>query len=98
MNPESKPGITFAHQEKLPKLPIPDLEKTCRRYLSAIKPLQGSKEHSHSQAAVENFLKTGGPGLQEKLRKYAESRSSYIEQFCMLLSWLEYARHSNLQL
>ncbi|KAI7193419.1 hypothetical protein KC352_g21198, partial [Hortaea werneckii] len=32
-NPESKPGVTFAAQDKLPKLPIPDLKQTCERYL-----------------------------------------------------------------
>ncbi|KAJ9630771.1 carnitine O-acetyltransferase yat1 [Taxawa tesnikishii (nom. ined.)] len=31
-NPDSKPGITFAAQDKLPKLPIPDLESSCKRY------------------------------------------------------------------
>src|SRR4051812_43748344 len=32
--------VTFKYQQKLPKLPIPPLADTCRRYLNAVKPLQ----------------------------------------------------------
>lgn len=80
-----KPGITFAGQEKLPKLPIPDLENTCKNYLAALKPLQSHREHEETAAAVQEFLKSEGPELQEKLKKYATGKSSYIEQFCMFL-------------
>lgn len=81
-NPESKPGVTFAAQDKLPKLPIPDLEATCKRYLAAIDPLQTAREHADSERAVREFLRTDGPILQEKLKQYASDKSSYIEQFC----------------
>jgi len=75
-------GITFAGQDDLPKLPIPDLESSCRKYLAALKPLQGPREHAETKLAVEAFLKSDGPDLQEKLQKYAVGKSSYIEQFC----------------
>jgi carnitine O-acetyltransferase len=85
---KSKPGITFAAQDKLPKLPIPDLEQTCKRYLASLDPLQDAREHRDSERAVEEFLRTDGPGLQEKLKEYATGQSSYIEQFCKLIEWL----------
>ena len=75
-------GITFSHQDKLPKLPIPDLEKSCQKYLSALRPLQTSREHAETRHAVDEFLRNEGPELQEKLKSYAEGRTSYIEQFC----------------
>ena len=81
----SKPGITFAAQDKLPKLPIPDLESTCKKYLASLDPLQDAREHRDSERAVEEFLRTDGPGLQEKLKEYATGQSSYIEQFCKLI-------------
>lgn len=81
-NPNSKPGITFASQDKLPKLPIPELDSSCKRYLAALKPLQSSKEHNDSQHAVEDFLKSDGAALQDKLKKYASGKANYIEQFC----------------
>jgi carnitine O-acetyltransferase len=87
-NPNSRPGITFAHQDKLPKLPIPELESSCTKYLAALKPLQGPKEHNDSVHAVREFLKTDGPALQDKLKKYASGKANYIEQFCEYLHML----------
>ncbi|KAI9831221.1 MAG: hypothetical protein M1819_005149 [Sarea resinae] len=78
---ERKAGVTFASQDKLPKLPIPDLEQTCRKYLAALKPLQPARDHADTIAAVEEFLKGEGPDLQERLKRYAMGRTSYIEQF-----------------
>lgn len=74
-------GITFAAQDSLPKLPIPDLERTCEKYLAALKPLQSPREHGETRNAVQEFLRHDGPELQEKLKKYAEGQTSYIEQF-----------------
>lgn len=75
-------GITFSHQDKLPKLPIPELESSCRKYIEALRPLQTPRERAETQHAVNEFLKNEGPELQEKLKKYAQGKTSYIEQFC----------------
>jgi carnitine O-acetyltransferase len=80
--PDHKQGITFAAQDKLPKLPIPDLESSTSKYLAALKPLQTPREHAETQQAVDEFLKAEGPELQERLKKYATGKTSYIEQFC----------------
>jgi carnitine O-acetyltransferase len=80
--PKLKQGITFAAQDRLPKLPIPDLEGTAAKYLAALKPLQTPREHAETNQAVEEFLKSEGPELQERLKKYATGKTSYIEQFC----------------
>ncbi|KAF2811651.1 carnitine acetyl transferas-like protein [Mytilinidion resinicola] len=80
-NPKSKPGITFAAQDRLPKLPIPVLESSVNKYIRALKPLQSPKESHDTAAAVSEFLKADGPDLQEKLKKYANGKANYIEQF-----------------
>ncbi|KAI9815667.1 MAG: hypothetical protein M1827_002063 [Pycnora praestabilis] len=79
--PKYGQGVTFAAQEKLPKLPIPDLESSCKKYVQALKPLQSLREHDDTTAAVQDFLKAEGPELQERLKKYATGKTSYIEQF-----------------
>ncbi|KAJ4289726.1 carnitine O-acetyltransferase yat1 [Kalmusia sp. IMI 367209] len=84
-NPNSKPGITFAHQDKLPKLPIPELDSSCKKYLAALKPLQTPKEHHDTVMAIQDFMKSDGPALQDKLNKYASGKANYIEQFCEYL-------------
>ncbi|TBU24489.1 acyltransferase ChoActase/COT/CPT [Dichomitus squalens] len=86
--PESR---TFARQEELPKLPIPPLEDTCKRYLRALEGLQDPKEHEETKRAVEEFLKHDGPRAQERLKQYARDKASYIEEF-----WYEsYLSHSD---
>lgn len=77
-----KPGIMFAGQDKLPKLPIPDLNSTCEKYLEALKPLQNGPEHEETESAVQQFLRNEGPKLQARLKKYALGKASYLEQFC----------------
>jgi len=81
-NLNSKPGITFAAQGNLPKLPIPEIESSCKKYIAALKPLQSPKEHHETAIAVQEFVKSDGPALQEKLKKYASGKANYIEQFC----------------
>ncbi|KAM0094482.1 carnitine O-acetyltransferase yat1 [Aspergillus fumigatus] len=81
-----KKGLTFANQDSLPKLPIPDLESTCKKYLEALSALQTPREQEETKAAVQEFLKTDGPILQEKLKNYASSKTSYIEQFSVVLN------------
>ncbi|EAW07599.1 choline/carnitine O-acyltransferase [Aspergillus clavatus NRRL 1] len=78
---QEKKGLTFANQDSLPKLPIPDLESTCKKYLDALSALQSPREQEDTKAAVQDFLRTDGPALQEKLKNYATSKTSYIEQF-----------------
>lgn len=78
----TKQGLMFANQDSLPKLPVPELEDTCRRHLDALAALQTPREHEESKAAVQEFLKTDGPQLQEKLKNYASLKTSFIEQFC----------------
>ena len=85
-------GVTYAFQEQLPKLPVPELESTCQKYLESLRPLQTPKEHQDSKVAVKEFLKYEGPKLQEKLQKYAQGKANYIEQFC------ELTRHSKANL
>ncbi|KAF7294546.1 Carn-acyltransf domain-containing protein [Mycena indigotica] len=84
---------TFSGQAALPKLPIPPLDDTCRRYLTALKALQNDHEHQLTQAAVKQFLEKGGEGekIQEVLIKWAEKKDSYIEEF-----WYEsYLSHTD---
>lgn len=76
-------GITFAAQDSLPKLPIPELKSSLERYLRALKPLQEEREHAETKLAVEAFGSDEGPILQKLLEDYASGQTSYIEQFCM---------------
>ncbi|KAK7692110.1 hypothetical protein QCA50_003729 [Cerrena zonata] len=90
---ESNPPTsrTFARQDELPKLPIPPLEDTCKKYLRALEGLQDPETHEATKKAVEEFLNGEGPRIQERLKQWAENKASYIEDF-----WYEsYLSHSD---
>jgi carnitine O-acetyltransferase len=83
-------GRTLAYQDRLPKLPIPPLEDTCRRYLRALEALQDEKEHAQTKAAVKDFLENEGPKIQEKLREWAKNKdrcgsTDYDSTFVVLI-------------
>ncbi|KAI9445883.1 acyltransferase ChoActase/COT/CPT [Lactarius indigo] len=87
----TQPSRTWAHQSQLPILPIPPLEDTCRRYLTALKALQDGRDHENTKRAVQAFLNGDGPRIQQSLIEYAKKKPSYIEDF-----WYEsYLSHSD---
>ncbi|KAJ8591932.1 acyltransferase ChoActase/COT/CPT [Rhizopogon salebrosus TDB-379] len=63
----SPPGHTFANQHNLPKLPIPPLDATCKRYLTALRGLQDDKEHAATLRAVQAFLDGEGPKDRDEI-------------------------------
>lgn len=71
-------GKTFARQHELPKLPIPSLEETCRRYLRSLEGLQDPRDHEETKRAVEEFLHGEGPHIQERLLEWAKDKARYV--------------------
>ena len=71
---------TLAHQSKLPKLPVPPLEETCKRYLRALEALQTPHEHEETKRAVQEFLEDPeqGPRIQKKLEEWAETKARCV--------------------
>lgn len=69
-------------QPSLPRLPIPKLEDTCRRYLNAQKPLLRDDQMQKTQAIVEKFLKEDGATLHAELCRQdaANKHTSYISE------------------
>jgi len=63
------PEGTFAFQENLPRLPVPDLGDTCRRYLEWVRPLLDDRAFAATTEATEAFAGATGPGreLQRRL-------------------------------
>lgn len=56
-------GIPTMHfQASLPRLPVPKLEDTCRRYLASQQVILNREELKVTEEAVKDFLKEGGQG------------------------------------
>ncbi|EQK98260.1 carnitine acetyl transferase [Ophiocordyceps sinensis CO18] len=62
-------GPTLRFQDSLPRLPVPTLEETAKRYLKSLHPLLSTAEFEASSKAVADFVKPGSVGakLQERL-------------------------------
>ena len=62
-------GPMLRFEDSLPRLPVPTLEETAKRYLKSLHPLLSKSEFRQSTKFVQEFLKPGGQGetLQERL-------------------------------
>jgi len=62
-------GKMLRFEDSLPKLPVPTLEETAKRYVKSLHPLLSDSEFEASKKAVADFIKPGGVGeeLQKRL-------------------------------
>ncbi|HEX5402582.1 MAG TPA: choline/carnitine O-acyltransferase [Pseudonocardiaceae bacterium] len=76
---------TFGNDESLPRVPLPTLADSCRRFLEWCAPLLTEDELAHTESAVADFLAPDGPGheLQAALVEYDRSPGvhSWLDTF-----------------
>jgi len=63
-------GVTYAGQDSLPRLPIPDLNETMEKFQYRLEALQDETQREEAKRVVREFLEGDGPKLQEALREY----------------------------
>ncbi|XP_034944753.1 carnitine O-palmitoyltransferase 2, mitochondrial [Chelonus insularis] len=72
---------TMHFQKSLPRLPIPKLEESCKRYLRALQPILTESEWQQSSANVAEFLKKDGPYLHQKIIE-KDTRNKHTSYIC----------------
>lgn len=72
-------GRFKAHQESLPRLPVPPLQQTLDHYLRTLQPIVSEEEWAHTKQLVEEFQAAGGVG--ERLQKGLERRAKKMENW-----------------
>lgn len=62
-------GMMLRFEDSLPRLPVPTLEETAKRYLKSVHPLLQSDEYTKTEGAVKQFLEPGSfaQTLQKRL-------------------------------
>lgn len=73
-------GRYLTHQKVLPTLPVPCLQQTCERYITALEPILEADELQHTKELVEDFKKVGGVGrsLQCALEERAHNCENWV--------------------
>ncbi|KAJ8413763.1 hypothetical protein AAFF_G00063610 [Aldrovandia affinis] len=85
-------GRYLAHQEGLPKLPVPPLQQTCERYLAVLEPIISEEEMVHTRELMTEFLRPGGVGerLQKSLERRARKTENWLSDWWMQSAYLEF--------
>ena len=95
------PGSLFSNQDKLPKLPVPTLDKTLDTYVRTLAPFitqvnadgapqVNQDEFRRIKGICDDFARGLGPILQQRLLKHAAAQpNNWLEDW-----WLKYAYHS----
>lgn len=68
---DASKGPMLRFEDSLPRLPVPSLEETSKRYLKSVKPILNDSEFTATRKAVEAFTKTGSIGLELQKRLIA---------------------------
>ncbi|XP_029467899.1 carnitine O-acetyltransferase isoform X2 [Rhinatrema bivittatum] len=86
------PGRYLAHQEGLPRLPVPPLQQTLERYLLALQPIVSQEEWNHTKKVVDEFWSPGGVGerLQKGLERRAKKTDNWLSDWWLQTAYLEY--------
>ncbi|KAI9506230.1 hypothetical protein GGI25_002133 [Coemansia spiralis] len=92
-NPVQQPLSTFANQDKLPRLPIPELDATVARYLKSLRPLLNNEEYARAEKAASVFISSDGMGsvLQRRLQEVEQKAPySWLEDIWLKKAYLEW--------
>ncbi|CEL00681.1 Putative Carnitine acetyl transferase [Aspergillus calidoustus] len=87
-------GNMLRFEDSLPKLPVPTLEETGRRYLKSVHAVVSEAEYENTKKAVEEFVRPGGAGhtLQERLlaRAADPKRKNWLTEWWNHAAYLGY--------
>lgn len=81
-------------EDSLPRLPVPTLEETAKRYLKSVHPLLSNSEFENTEKAVEDFIQPGSIGqeLQRRLqaRREGPGHKNWIYEWWNDTAYLSY--------
>ncbi|XP_024137506.1 carnitine O-palmitoyltransferase 1, liver isoform isoform X1 [Oryzias melastigma] len=77
--------MLYSFQNSLPRLPVPQVKDTCRRYLESVRPLMDDEQFDRMKGLAEDFEKNLGPRLQWYLKLKSWWASNYVSDW-----WEEY--------
>ncbi|XP_061657615.1 carnitine O-acetyltransferase isoform X1 [Syngnathoides biaculeatus] len=85
-------GRYLTHQKGLPSLPVPALQQTLERYITALEPIVEVEELMNTKQLVSDFQKPGGVGerLQKGLERRAHNTENWLSKWWVQVAYLDY--------
>ena len=82
-HPQGPKGDMLKYQSSLPKLPVPPLQQSLKKYLKAVLPLVSDAEFKRTHQVVEEFgMKNGiGERLQKALEDRAKTHDNWVSNY-----------------
>lgn len=77
--------MLYSFQSSLPRLPVPPVKDTVRRYLESARPLMDDEQYKRMEGLAKDFEKNLGPRLQWYLKLKSWWTSNYVSDW-----WEEY--------
>ncbi|XP_030646428.1 carnitine O-palmitoyltransferase 1, liver isoform [Chanos chanos] len=77
--------MLYSFQNTLPRLPVPPVKDTMRRYLESVRPLMDDEKYNRMEGLAKDFEKNLGPKLQWYLKLKSWWASNYVSDW-----WEEY--------
>ncbi|KAI5255185.1 acyltransferase ChoActase/COT/CPT [Aureobasidium subglaciale] len=91
---DASKGPMLRFEESLPRLPVPTLEETAKRYLRSVHPLLSKQEYEQTEKAVNDFLAPNSLGqeLQKRLvaRREDPKHKNWIYEWWNEAAYLAY--------
>ncbi|XP_074082091.1 carnitine O-acetyltransferase-like isoform X1 [Macrotis lagotis] len=80
-----------AHQNSLPRLPVPPLQQTLDHYLQILKPIVSMEEWNNTKRLVDEFQGSGGVGaqLQKRLQQRARKTDNWLSEWWLKTAYLQ---------
>lgn len=85
-------GRFKAHQDGLPRLPVPPLQQSLDHYLKALQPIVSEEEWAHTKQLVDEFQTSGGVGerLQKGLERRAKKMENWLSEWWLKTAYLQF--------
>ncbi|XP_026095149.1 carnitine O-palmitoyltransferase 1, liver isoform-like isoform X1 [Carassius auratus] len=77
--------MLYSFQSSIPRLPVPPIKDTVRRYLESARPLMDDEQYKRMEGLAKDFEKNLGPKLQWYLKLKSWWASNYVSDW-----WEEY--------
>ncbi|KFM59850.1 Carnitine O-acetyltransferase, partial [Stegodyphus mimosarum] len=81
-----------AHQQSLPRLPVPPLHPSLEKYLLSVRPLLTEEEYRNTEKVVKEFGAPGGLGvkLHTMLKERAKVTENWLDEWWLNSAYLEF--------